>query len=233
MINANRIVRWIPTRWSCFRSCLKTTRSSAYLIGAILLISLTLSACIPGSGQLKLTPQQDNFWTPGPDAGGSSYDCNAVGHGNEDNLVMVGEIFWDNYCRNIIGLKYDLSGIPAGAVIESATMYLYMESAEGQDSTSLVAGIAPEEWGEDTETWGAGLLWCEEEPSTSIPVGLVPGWVSWDVTALVEELVADPASDHGLCLARDNMEQGWRIFTSLDGKTDQRPYLEIEYQEAP
>jgi hypothetical protein len=62
---------------------------------------------------------------------------------------------------------------------------------------------------------------------------LVPGWVSWEVTTLVEVLLADPASDHGLCLARDNMEQGWRIFTSLEGKTDQRPYLEVEYGEAP
>lgn len=233
MINGNGFMRWTPTKRFFFRRCLQPIKSSSYLIGAILLISPLLGACIPGSGQLKLYPQQDNFWTPGPDAGGSSYDCNAVGHGNEDNLVMVGEIFWDNYCRNIIGLKFDLSGIPAGAVIESATMYLYMESAEGQDSTNLVAGIAPNDWGEDTETWGAGLLWCDEDPSTSIPVGLVPGWVSWDITMLAQELVADPASDHGLCLERDNMEQGWRIFTSLEGKTDQRPYLEIEYAPAP
>ena len=84
-------------------------------------------------------------------------------------------------------LRFDFYGIPPGAVISDATLYVYHQEGSGPNPTIEVHRLTSN-WTETGVTWN-------NRPGHSpaiydaVAVGTVAGWISWDVTGLVQNWV--------------------------------------------
>jgi hypothetical protein len=142
--------------------------------------------------------------------------------------------------RSLIG--FDLSVIPAGATIQSAYLSLYAwdmfnGTGSGQHSTSSGSNAAYIErvmspWDEMTVTW-------DTQPSTTnlnqvtIPASTSPtqNYPNIDVTAMVTDMIASPASSHGFMIKLISEVHYRRLnFCSSEHPDSlKRPMLQITY----
>ncbi|MFO7721703.1 MAG: DNRLRE domain-containing protein [Bacteroidales bacterium] len=142
--------------------------------------------------------------------------------------------------RSLIG--FDLSVIPAGAIIQSASLSLYAwdmfnGTGSGQHSTSSGSNSAYIErvmspWDEMTVTW-------DTQPSTTnlnqvtIPASTSPSqnYPNIDVTAMVTDMIANPASSHGFMikLVTEVHYRRLNFCSSEHPDSLKRPMLQITY----
>ena len=134
-------------------------------------------------------------------------------------------------------LKFDLSGVPSGAEIETATLSLYHNPTsgsnghEGANAANLQRVTMP--WSENTVTWNS-------QPSTTSAnqVALLTStsetedYPNVDVTALVQDMVNDPANSHGfmLRLADETAFRSMKFASSDYTDAARRPKLEVCYK---
>ncbi|MBO3840465.1 MAG: DNRLRE domain-containing protein [Candidatus Brockarchaeota archaeon] len=129
-------------------------------------------------------------------------------------------------------IKFDLSNIPPGSVIESATLKLYMFTAPTSTRT-MRCRLAGRDWSESSITWSnqpylAGVV-------ASVSVGTSAGWISLDLTASVQSFVRnrDPVSNYGWILMDANEGSTtaymWRMRSKEYTDSTQRPYLQVRY----
>gem|GEM_PF-2429575 len=116
-------------------------------------------------------------------------------------------------------IRWDLSGFPADAVVANATLWLYYvdEDNGGVDNTymvevSKVSGVRPDPgfatWNQydGFSPWpggkdgGASAVGHVKSSST---IGKTHRWVSWDITEMVREWVADPEKNFGMAIDSD------------------------------
>ena len=92
---------------------------------------------------------------------------------------------------------FDLSSIPANAVIDSATLMLMPADIMGTGPHSIGVGAVQNAWDESTVTWNTkpGVT----TPGVFTSVGDYT-WQSWDVTALVQAWHAGSANNYGFAL---------------------------------
>jgi hypothetical protein len=151
--------------------------------------------------------------------------------------------------RTISGINYrpliyfDLSTIPTGSTIRSATLYLYMDDYSHMPEQSPRISIykVKQDWAEMEATWSKrtssaswGTAGCEgsadRETSESAyrVVTTISTWYDWNVASLVQTWISSPTSNRGMVLLSDNSREV-RFTTSND--VDQRfhPHLRIEY----
>jgi hypothetical protein len=115
-------------------------------------------------------------------------------------------------------LRFDLSGIPSGAIIDSAT--LTVVSKNGRDNHVVEVHALTTAWSEmgatwnapdGSEAWAAGAFGSADyDPTgygTFVPVG-GDTQVSVDVTALVERWVNQGLANHGLMLLATGADNG-------------------------
>ncbi len=156
-------------------------------------------------------------------------------YGSEDLLAVQ---YWSSSPktdpakrRSFVG--FDLSSVPAGAIVTEATFWAYMVDASGRAKGADVAlRRITESWSESTITWYG-------QPSSkaysSQSLGTTPGWRSWDVTTLVDTYWKGrkfgKGSNHGLGLCGpESGTQYYRWFHSSDDKgTSYDPKLEVHY----
>mgnify|MGYP005857114801 FL=1 len=144
------------------------------------------------------------------------------------------------------GLVYfDLSCIPAGSSVTSATLSLYSSGRSNSNAMTLLAYRVLRAWSEGQATWNQasdgqfwGLPGCSDTstdrsgtPSGSVTVSAVGAWVHMDITSLVQQWVSAPAGNRGLVLEGSGVtsveysfassEQWWRL--------DQGPKLSVSY----
>ncbi|MFN5910218.1 MAG: DNRLRE domain-containing protein [Bacteroidota bacterium] len=161
--------------------------------------------------------------------GGAAQDLAAIAWTNSGNATTV---------RGL--LQFDLSSIPPGSVINSATLFLYHNplsvntSAQHQSLSGSNEGVIRKiitDWDENTVTWNT-------QPSvTSINEVTIPESATatqnyeLNVTAMVQDMVDFPAASYGFQI-RLLSEQYYRslIFASSDN-TDatNHPKLVINY----
>ena len=116
-----------------------------------------------------------------------------------------------------------LEGIPSGATITSATLYIFAYNVTG---TPVNVHQATAAWDEGTVTWNnfGGY-------NPAIIDSFTPPFASWqtaDVTALVQAWVDGIAPNYGLLLEQgDNPVQSF--FSSEYANADSWPYLSIRY----
>ena len=150
-------------------------------------------------------------------------------------------------------MKFDLSSVPAGAVVQDATLTLALvESDATADATYEVSArkivgrtpviAATTGYTADGVTgWTANACCSGNVPMAqgdlSAPydtrmIDKTPGWKSWTLTTMVQEWLSDPGTNFGLLLNPDatKLADRYRYFASMEhSDTTLRPSLRISY----
>ena len=139
----------------------------------------------------------------------------------------------NNQARRAL-VSFDLSGIPAGATINSATLELYASAVPGTSQT-LDAHRITASWGETTATWNNQPAY-DATPAASIAGGTAVGWKTWTVTSLAQAWYASPSTNYGV-LVKANLEGGTTTYTYTfatreNATTGDRPILRVNYTTA-
>lgn len=132
---------------------------------------------------------------------------------NYGSHIRISAVAWTysgapSYFRNMI--RFDLSSVPTGAVIQSAVLYLYSDPtmASGANSNSgsnaFYLEKVTQSWAESTVTWNnqpstttAGRVWTGPSSSSTENRQV-------DISTLVQGWVDDPSSNFGLKMILEN-----------------------------
>jgi hypothetical protein len=156
---------------------------------------LTLQPDSSGKDAVIVTTEPDTNFADHPDYLGSTWFCNSV------------------LCLGRGLLDFDLSAIPAGAGIASATLYLYADT----NSTNGVAGQPTygtsnagfirritQPWDEHTVTWNNQPSYSTvNEVQLPQSTGPLQDYTA-DVTNLVQDMINNPANSFGFLLMEQN-----------------------------
>jgi hypothetical protein len=221
-------------------------RSPRYLVplaATIALVSLAgdAAAQLP-TYQLQLAPQD------------TSLNINAT---NYSAQTMLTTYTWpDNQMANVILLKFDLSSLPAGAVVQQAVVSLALVQSDATaDATYTMAalkvigknpviasatgytfdGVSP--WTPSACCYsGVPLAQADlSAPYASLAVDKAAGFKAWTITTMVREWVTSPASNFGLVLNSDATvaRDRFRYFASTkNADATLKPVLVITYSAA-
>lgn len=136
-------------------------------------------------------------------------------------------------------LQFDTTSILSDQPVITATLHLYRTERRGAPSPGEYATyMVNKAWAEGSTTWntpwdvpGAMPDNVNPTPDGTVSVaGVTPGWYTVDVTDMVQQWVANPASNHGVLLAEiasDDLFDGWA--TSSWWVEGQRPYITVDY----
>lgn len=121
--------------------------------------------------------------------------------------------------------RFNLSSIPAGATVQSATARFYQVSGSGLSSVTLNLGRAGASWTEYGVTFN-------NRPTQylvgSAAVGTGAGWKSWDATSLVTSWLNGTHPNYGLGITGPVTGSLWlRQFSSREGSA--APQLVVTY----
>ncbi len=156
--------------------------------------------------------------TEGKDAG----VCSLFGW----NSMNFGDTEW----YNAIGLvsnaaafiEFDISAMPEGATVNSATLTLWAEYREGQIYFRPVVAA----WDELTITWDNQPSIFDPEISHPITTCTSGCSQEFDITGIVQYWIENP--NYGLRVIADSPYIGW-MMASSDNLTKPRPTLTIDY----
>lgn len=155
----------------------------------------------------------------------------------------AGDGGWNSTWRAL--LQFDLSAIPAGARVVSASLALYQTSPSMGPGTLGVRRVTST-WteGANSGSSGSGATWLERSPGVpwatvggdldangfaSAQVNANVGWFNWDITRLVQGWVAADYPNHGLALVHETPSASGRFASSDHLEPTQRPKLTISY----
>jgi YD repeat-containing protein len=173
---------------------------------------------------------------------------------NYSKATTLATYTWpDRTIANAIVLKFAIPALPAGAVIQNATLQMSLvESDRSSDPTYTIAAhkilnrnvvveAATGSTYNGTSRWTASTCCYNSIPlaqsDISTPfdqqaIDKTPGVKTWTVTNLVQEWVADPSSNFGLLLNSDKSKpkDRYRYFASMENpNASLRPTLRIQY----
>lgn len=180
---------------------------------------LILATTLAGADTLVLTPAQDAYICDcQPDVANPNGGPTHLYHGRYTT------------CNDRSLIQWDLSGLPAGAQVQSAVLRLYCISFTGTPSGQPVFYLIDGQWDELTVTHNtdpghsqAPLVTASwPEPQT---------WFEVDVTVLVEEWLSGSSENHGIyCTSQGCTSTSVPGFLSKDSDhPDLWPRLVITY----
>ena len=144
-------------------------------------------------------------------------------------------------------LRFDLSSIPTGAVVESATLSIYCYgTSNGNPLTAEIYGLR-RPWEEGSATWSQasdGNPWGEAgaygssdrdaSPADSVQIQDTHAWHNWDVTSLAQKWVSDPQSNYGVVIqAHSSVAVAYYCLSSEGTDVNSRPTLAVTYRIPP
>jgi hypothetical protein len=126
-------------------------------------------------------------------------------------------------------VQFDLSGLPAGATIVTATLQLYQTAASGSDAYQIRPDAALASWQEAAVTWNS-------RPATgnlgdpALTLDYASGWKQWDVTQIVRAWQTGRMPNYGIVLVGLNVgvPPSERVFASRNATA--WPTLTIVYE---
>ena len=173
---------------------------------------------------------------------------------NYSTSAMLGTYTWPDYQpANAILMKFDLSSIPSGAVIQNANLKLALIESDRRDDTiytitahkiigadpdiGTTTGSTSDGWAPWTPSYccygGFPLAHANiSPPYASVGVGKTNGWKSWTITSMVQDWLADPSSNFGVLLNSDTtvLMDRYRYFASMEyPDATLRPVLEVTF----
>lgn len=185
----------------------------------------------------------------------TSLNLNAT---NYSSAAALTTYTWpDQRVANVIVMKFDLSSVPAGAVVHDATLSMTLvESDATADATYAISAhkitgpnpviAATTGYTADGVTaWTPNACCSNSVPMAQADISLpydvkaidkTPGVKSWTLTALVQEWLTDPSTNFGLVLNSDatKLRDRYRYFASMEhGDTTLRPSLRVNYTAGP
>ena len=131
-------------------------------------------------------------------------------------------------------IHFDLSSIPSGATIDSATLNLRIWNVNDNRTDDIHR--VTESWVESEVTWNSIFGDYVDTPTDSASTGTtVDTWVEWDVTSDMQAFV-DDTPNYGW-LIKDHTESESAKYVKYYSREyadeTKRPYLEVTYSEAP
>lgn len=191
------------------------------------------------NGRLVLSPQD------------TTLNLNANSYSTFEQLLTY---TWPDYrVANAILMKFDLSAIPPGAVVQEATLHMsLLESDAAPEGTYTITAhkvtgknpVIPAATGysfDGAAGWTPSTCCHDNVPLAqgdislaydTRPVDKAPGDKTWTITAMVQEWLADPTSNFGLLLNSDAtaLRDRYRNFASMEHPdATLRPSLHITY----
>jgi hypothetical protein len=142
-------------------------------------------------------------------------------------------------------VKFDLSLLPPGAAVSSATLRLWAPAAPAHDVRAQAHGVL-RAWDEATASWNealAGQPWTQPGASAvgvdrtlwaSSPQQILEGarWYEFDITPLAQQWAQEPNSNHGVVLTALAGDSGANVearFASRESGLISRPQLVISF----
>lgn len=132
-------------------------------------------------------------------------------------------------------VRFDLSSLPPDAVVDSASLRLYLETASGADPVSIGIHAVTSDWdelGADGVTWNTF--------PTVEPMGLVAdidaevlSYKSWPATSFAQAWIDDPTSNFGVMLRGPTDGTGYEREFASHEYLERPPQLEVTYHLPP
>ncbi|MGQ9665813.1 MAG: DNRLRE domain-containing protein, partial [Anaerolineae bacterium] len=141
-------------------------------------------------------------------------------------------------------LRFDLSGLPAGAVVQQATLDLYVSGRSNSNPISMEIYRMRRPWREMEATWnrprigeawgiaGAKAVGTDLDGTllSRLTLSTISTWAELDVTSAVRDWLAEPASNFGVVVKSfDLAGVQYNILSSEYGNAALRPRLTIRY----
>ena len=179
-------------------------------------------------------------------------NANTTNYNGTDTLKIY--TFPDNEPANVTILKFDLSGIPQGVEIDSATLKLYLRQSDTTVTDTYVISVhrilnmdpvTASATGYQAATginWTANTVRADGIPLAQADLSVVEGtlsvnrtneYKSFDVLTSIQAMIATPGTNYGIALNSSDTypADAYRWFYSSDDPdTTRRPSLEITYK---
>lgn len=197
------------------------------LLYVFLILALLLPLAGPGSQvsgeQLAATVQTTITIEDVADATVRSY-APTSNFGGEDYL----ELSFTDDGRAATLIKFNTTSIPSQAIIDTASLRLYLSDTSGASPVSIGAYFVTSLWDESTVYWNSNPSTGIVGVNTSIDSAL-SSYKSWSISSFVQSWVDNPSSNNGvLLLGPDTGSYFMRWFESNELNSNV-PQLEITY----
>jgi hypothetical protein len=153
-------------------------------------------------------------------------DAVTTNYGRDDDLWTGIFTYSGKMDERRLLVWFDISALPANAIVDSAQLEMTQTRASGAESYALWPYQITGAWGEYSVTW-------ENRPAASsagdppVVVNAVSGVKSWDVTRMAQAWQAG-AQNHGILLLGDGTTVGARVYASRESQ-DAPGRLTIHY----
>jgi subtilisin family serine protease len=159
----------------------------------------------------------------------------------------------DNQTANAILMKFDLSSVPANAVVQEARLFLSLTQSDALAAATYriaasrvlthnpVISLATGYTADGVTPWTPNSCCHDNVPlaqadisaaHATVDVDKTAGFKSWIITTMVQEWLADPLANFGLLLNSDTSKSSdhYRYFASMENPNSSlRPYLQVFY----
>jgi len=148
--------------------------------------------------------------------------------GRTQNLNLGWQIGGQEAMR--ILLQFDLSAIPANAIINSARWEMFQTQSIPVNDSSMDfrAQFMTQNWSEDAVTWNnANFLGGQSLPLGTVPSGV--GWQSGDARSVVQAWLSGTQANRGVLITGDEVASRgrWRVFRSREAGSPPRLVLDV------